>query len=326
MPKISVIIPVYNVKKYLKHSVESVLSQNVDSEIILVDDGSTDGSGELCDSLVCENVRVVHTENGGLSAARNNGLKNSKGDYVCFLDSDDYLDDGALAHMLQKAESTAADIVVCGFYIQKEDGRKKALRPESTVTPAFSLGETFLFLKRTHLFDSACNKLYRRSFLTENSLLFAEGEIFEDTDFNLRAFENNPLVCVSDACFYHYMQRPDGSITKSFNARKQPTLKRRAQSLYEYCSKHCIEALGFCGIYYFKSMLSALADTYMQGAEKIDRRAAINTEINDKQYNDFLKIAKGQGAENLILLVAKTKSVALITLSARMVYFIKYKR
>ncbi len=326
MPKISVIIPVYNVKSYLKKAVESMLSQQVDKEIILIDDGSTDGSGEICDSLQGGCVRVLHTENGGLSAARNRGLEMAEGEYVCFLDSDDYLDDGALPFLLQKAEQTGADVVVCGFYIEREDGKKKAFCPQNTLKPAYLLGETFLYLKRTHLFDSACNKLYRKKFLDDNLLRFAEGEIFEDTDFNLRAFQINPLVCVSDACFYHYIQRSGGSITKSFNQRKQPTLKRRAQSLYEYCCEHCREAVAFSGIYYFKSMLSALADTYMPSAEDMDRKSLIRAEIKDSQYNKFLKIARGKGLENLILMVAKTKSVALIKLSARLVYFIKYKR
>ena len=111
---ISVIIPVYNVENYLRECIESVLNQTFrDFEVILVDDGSTDSSGDICDEYVekDERVTVIHQKNGGLSVARNTGLSEANGKYVYFLDSDDYISENALATLLNIAENDSSDIV-----------------------------------------------------------------------------------------------------------------------------------------------------------------------------------------------------------------------
>jgi glycosyltransferase involved in cell wall biosynthesis len=111
---ISVIIPVYNVEKYLRECVDSVLSQTYKSyEIILVDDGSTDGSGEICDEYIDghSQVKVIHKANGGLSDARNTGLKNAKGEYVYFLDSDDYIVPDAFQKLINISIKEQSDFV-----------------------------------------------------------------------------------------------------------------------------------------------------------------------------------------------------------------------
>ena len=111
---ISVIIPVYNVEKFLAECVDSVLAQTyTDWEAILVDDGATDASGAMCDAYAAKDprIRVIHRENGGLSAARNTGLKAARGEYVYFLDSDDYIEPDTLALLLETAEREQADVV-----------------------------------------------------------------------------------------------------------------------------------------------------------------------------------------------------------------------
>ena len=322
MPKLSIIIPVYNVEKYVKRSIESALSQG-DCEIIVVDDGSTDNSGAICDSFASDNVRVFHTENGGLSAARNKGMCEATGDYICFLDSDDYLDKGAAKYMLSLAESAEADVLICGFYTEYEGKEPKAVICDKWQGNAWDLGERFIDLKRSHLFDSACNKLYKREFLEKISLRFSEGEIFEDTKFNLCLFQSNPKLVISDRCFYHYVQRKNGSITKSYNAKKQNTILSRATELKEYCEARCKEALPFCGIYYFKSLFSSIADTFLPSANVKNRRRKVKDCINEEGYTSALKIAAGAGAEKIILLIAKTKNVSVILLFCYAVYFFK---
>lgn len=324
MPKLSIIIPVYNVEKYVERAVKSALLQG-DCEVVVIDDGSTDNSGSICDSLSSDRVRVIHTQNGGLSAARNRGLSEATGEYVCFIDSDDYLDNGAGKYMLSLAKEKGADIVICGFYTEYEGKEPIAHAPQSFVGNAFEIGEHFINLKRTHLFDSACNKLYKRSFLSENSLTFLEGEIFEDTEFNLRAFSQNPVLAISDKCFYHYVQRMTGSITKTYNSEKKKTILSRAEALRAFCEAHCKEAVGYCGIFYLKSLFSSVADTFLPSAQVDSRRAIIKQSIKEDGYIRALKNAKPSGAEKLIWLVAKLKNVTVIYLFCLLVYLFKYR-
>ena len=115
---VSVIVPVYNVEKYLKKCVTSIMENSFKNlEINLVDDGSTDNSGQLCDELAIMDIRikVIHKKNGGLSSARNAGLDIARGDYISFVDSDDYIDKNMLGKMLDKAIEYNADIVQCGI-------------------------------------------------------------------------------------------------------------------------------------------------------------------------------------------------------------------
>ncbi|MDO5139834.1 MAG: glycosyltransferase family 2 protein, partial [Oscillospiraceae bacterium] len=117
-PLLSLIIPVYNVRPYLAECLDSAVSQTLkDMEIVIVDDGSTDGCGQICDSYAAcdERVTVCHTENKGLAAARNYGLDRICGKYVAFLDSDDWLEDDALQKLLEAIERHGADIAVCSF-------------------------------------------------------------------------------------------------------------------------------------------------------------------------------------------------------------------
>ena len=116
MPKLSVIVPVYNTEKYLRECIDSILAQTfTDFELILVDDGSTDGSGVLCDSLAQtdDRIRVIHKENGGLSDARNAGLVQAKGTWLLFVDGDDYVEPDAMAHMQSLLEQHHAQIIHC---------------------------------------------------------------------------------------------------------------------------------------------------------------------------------------------------------------------
>ena len=118
MDKISVIVPVYNVRKYLKKAIYSIINQKYRNlEIILVDDGSTDGSGEICDEFkkIDDRIVVYHKENGGLSSTRNYGMKKATGDYVIFIDSDDYIHQEMIFSLYEERKKVDADVSVCGI-------------------------------------------------------------------------------------------------------------------------------------------------------------------------------------------------------------------
>ena len=171
--KLSVIVPVYNVEKYLEECVDSLLNQTMkDLEIFLVDDGSTDRSGAIADRVAKENpdrVHTLHLENGGQGRARNAVLPMAQGDYIGFVDSDDWIERDMYEKMLDRAEKTGADVVVCDFLEHYADGREQTLPACFQDHPLSAAG-------------SSCNKIFRRSLVGD--LRFPEGLWYEDFYFS----------------------------------------------------------------------------------------------------------------------------------------------
>lgn len=171
--KLSVIVPVYNVEKYLEECVDSLLNQTLsDLEIFLVDDGSTDRSGAIADRFAKEypdRVHTLHLENGGQGRARNAALPMAQGDYIGFVDSDDWIERDMYEKMLDRAEKTGADVVVCDFLEHYADGREQTLPACFQDHPLSAAG-------------SSCNKIFRRSLVGD--LRFPEGLWYEDFYFS----------------------------------------------------------------------------------------------------------------------------------------------
>lgn len=171
--KLSIIVPVYNVEKYLEECVDSLLNQTLsDLEIFLVDDGSTDCSGEIADRFAKEypdSVHTMHLENGGQGRARNAALPMASGDYVGFVDSDDWIERDMYEKLLDRAEKTGADVVVCDFLEHYADGREQILPACLQDHPLSAAG-------------SSCNKIFRRSLIGD--LRFPEGLWYEDFYFS----------------------------------------------------------------------------------------------------------------------------------------------
>ena len=161
--KVSIIIPVYNVEKYLPQCLDSVLSQTFkDLEVLVVDDGSTDKSGRICDEYAAADsrIRVFHTENRGLSAARNYGLDRCNGEYVAFLDSDDWLEEKAIRLLVEAILSESADIAVCGHYVEWIDHSEVGMASMSSRVPQ---GDQIIrdYLHGNDIGVQVWNKLYR---------------------------------------------------------------------------------------------------------------------------------------------------------------------
>ena len=220
--RFSFIVPVYNVSAYFEQCVTSVLNQTVkDYEIILVDDGSTDGSESLCDRYVSEypeKIRCIHQPNRGLSAARNAGIDKARGEYLIFLDSDDYLNDADFLQSIDPGRSFP-DIVVFEW---KEvlDGRDKesagADQSLSGLDKEYKNGKEYLsaVLRENHLYGWQVWKyLYKKQFWNRNGFLFREGITYEDVDLTYQVLLSAESVLVrSDVTGYCYRSRRPGSI------------------------------------------------------------------------------------------------------------------
>lgn len=234
--KVSIIIPVYKVEEYLADCLTSVLNQTFqDYEVILVDDGSPDSCPQLCDEWATkdERIKVIHRENGGLSAARNSGVKAAKGDYLYFLDSDDELTPDALEVMYRLVDAhSRVDLVQGGFFEKKVDAGK----PTPYNLPEYT--EDAKLIKNTLLtFDGdlikAQSRLVRRDFFIENELWFKEGIIHEDNHWTFFLAKSVKTMCFCNKRTYYHRMNPD-SITHAINVKKEYNAFRII--LEDFCS------------------------------------------------------------------------------------------
>ena len=225
-PLISVIIPVYNVEKYLRRCLDSVIAQTYQNlEIICVDDGSIDDSGKICDQYAVQDARikVIHQENQGLSAARNKGLDAAEGEYIAFVDSDDYILEDMYKKMLDKLLNYNVDLCVCQWQYEFSDGRQVVKR--KNIDPTIYGRKTSLEFARflymgnyeNGVVVAAWNKLYRRTLLDK---IRFEGRIHEDEAFSGRIMAKNISVYVMEEQFYVYAQNGDSLTNKPFSANK----------------------------------------------------------------------------------------------------------
>ena len=224
--KLSIIVPVYNVAPYLRKCVDSLLAQDItDYEIILVDDGSTDNSGAIADELVDAfrlsplasrlEMRVIHQANVGLSAARNTGIKAAQGDYILFVDSDDYLQPNTLGTLLEQAERDNLDVLRFRYQNVKESGEAFAPYKDMTNYNDYSAVPTDGL---TFLNERMGNQCYVVQFLVKTEIvrqeLFTPDIYFEDTDWTPRMLLRAKRVASTDLVVYNYLWR-EGSITLS---------------------------------------------------------------------------------------------------------------
>lgn len=221
---LSIIIPVYNVEKYIRPCLESVFEQHLDKsfEVILVNDGTKDNSFEVIDDLikVHGNIIVMEQENQGLSAARNTGLTKASGEYVLFLDSDDLLINDSLSLLLRKAQDSTADMIVADF-IKLTDEQIPGFHPEtvSNVESKEKNGWDFFINDFNPQECYVWRTLYRRAFLEANHLRFIPGIYFEDVPFTTECYLKAEKCVRFPLLFYIYRQRAN-SIVSSVNMKK----------------------------------------------------------------------------------------------------------
>ncbi|MGF2941895.1 glycosyltransferase family 2 protein [Enterococcus xiangfangensis] len=216
MCEISIIVPVYNVEKYLRKCVDSILAQTfTDFELILVDDGSPDNSGAICDQYAEKDsrIKVIHKENGGLSDARNAGIEVAKGKYLGFIDSDDYIADDMYELLYNNIIKEKADLSICGIYHVYE-GKE----PERKIEKYMVLNRdeaTVLIFHGNQISDHAVNKLYSRSIFSE--LRYPLGKYHEDSFTIVGILDQCEKVVVDTKQKYYYYHRDDSITSQTFS-------------------------------------------------------------------------------------------------------------
>ncbi|MEG1925550.1 MAG: glycosyltransferase [Ruthenibacterium sp.] len=239
MPKVSVIVPVYNVEKYIKRCVDSLLHQTEhDIEIILVDDGSTDHGGRLCDAYAKQDARVtaLHQKNGGPSAARNAGIAAASGSYLAFVDSDDWLSLDAIAYLLALSQKYQAEISVCAALYT--DGTQ-TVQPREYAEFVFDKEQALAQMLYQKKFDtSAWGKLYRADIF--QNIRYPVGKWYEDLATTYKTFLKAEKIAFGEKQCYFYFQRADGIMRSKFSEKRLEQLAI-ADEMYEEIA-HCCPA------------------------------------------------------------------------------------
>ena len=223
--KISVIMPVYKVEQYVAKAIESIQKQTMTEwELFMVDDGSPDKSGEICDAYAKKDsrIKVIHKENGGAPSARNVAIEQARGKYMYFMDSDDWAEPDMLEYMYGLAEKHQAQYVVCGYYIDTyyDVAQGKYLSEEIKVDDAVYENKESFRAQAYRYFDrnllyTPWNKLFLSSYIMEKGLRFPN-TLWDDFPFNLSVIRDVERVVVSSRCFYHFIRARVESETASY--------------------------------------------------------------------------------------------------------------
>lgn len=324
---VSVVVPVFNVEKYLESCVRSIQSQTFsDIEIILVDDGATDSSGRLCDELALKDsrIRVIHKPNGGLSDARNFGLAAARGEYICFIDSDDWIE----AETLERAMNAIgeASVLIWGYYKDTVDENGTLLnrtKHGSNVICDHKDGYKHLLQKNVlEQTGYAWNKLYKVSSIRDGGFLFEKGiSLVEDVLFNFPLFMKCDEIRYIDNIGSHYMQRPRTTLGSAYYPNRLELKLRVAeltkQLLLSYGASEEIAQAHY--LQNISTMLRSAIRIVASGSEQYSvKRQNMIELLNSEKCREIVSIARPKDWKNrLVLAGAKMKLADLLLVLGR---------
>lgn len=266
---ISIVVPIYNVAQYLSDCMKSILAQEGDDlEIILVDDGSTDSSGKLCDQYAAKYdcVRVIHQKNAGLSAARNAGIEDAKGDFITFVDSDDMLAPGFINKALELAETHQADFISFSDVRCEADALWQA-NYQGTGTSEINVYDDRMYKMQKFLIGSeigtmACAKVYRRELF--ETIRYPVGKYHEDVFTTYKVVDKASRIVTTSQVGYIYRKSPNSITTSGFSEKRldsvegkkeqlafiqkhYPTLRKEAETGVIYACNQCMMLMAKAG-------------------------------------------------------------------------------
>lgn len=215
MPKISVIVPIYNVEKYLERCLNSIINQTFnDIEVICINDGSTDNSGKILNKYQkYTNFRIIEQTNVGISETRNIGLNLAQGDYISFIDSDDFIDSNFYEVLYNNAVKFKADIACAGIIRENEKKSAKIIEYKN-IQITDNIKDKFI-LSQCPKYNFVWNKIYKRDFLTGKNISFVSGMIYEDMCFTPDILEKSGALVVCTNTYYHYWKHKNSLIKKN---------------------------------------------------------------------------------------------------------------
>ena len=339
-PFFTVVMPAYGVEKYLKKAVDSIRHQTFsDWELIIVEDGSPDRTGELAERLAGKDsrIRAVHHEkNKGLSQARNTGIAQARGKYIWFMDPDDFVDEDLLEKVWNSFQENPARLAVFGHreeYYEKDGSFSyaHAVKPEACLcrNPQ-EVRQKILGLEQETLYGYAWNKIYDLDYIREKSFRYETVRLIEDIVFNIQYCMDIDTMNLLDITPYHYAKRLEGSLTTKFVPDYYPLHRRRIAMLYEqqkYWKNDSPRVRSVLGSLYGRYILSALERNCDKRAnmKHRDRKAFCREVFSDTLFQELLPMAQARDSRvlALALICIKTKSVFLCTAFGRAIHLVR---
>lgn len=295
-PRATIVVAIYNIEDYLLQCLNSLVRQSYQNlDIILIDDGSTDGSGKICDDFLKNfkasnqskdkktTIRVIHQQNQGLSAVRNNGLKHARADFIAFVDGDDYLEPDYIEKMVD-AFADDVDIVVCGYH---EQG-KNVLPPAQTKKLSGEEAAAQLLVGQENLDIVAWNKLYRTSLFRKNKIKYPVGIKHEDSLTTYKLYAHAAHVRYLAVPLYHYRHRASSIMANTSRLEALKTREQAARGAIEYFETYPTGELKSAAEVSLLTAKFAFVDSALRG--EIDRQYTKTTlnwlRQHAKSYSD----------------------------------------
>jgi glycosyltransferase involved in cell wall biosynthesis len=303
-PKISIIVPVYKVEQYLRKCVDSILAQTLTNfELILINDGSPDNCGEICDEYVKKDsrVRVIHKENGGQATARNWGLDMAKGDYVGFVDSDDWIEPDMYELLYRICENNDCDIASCSSKIYYQN---KTVITGTHPLHSLNNSEAMRALLEGKLFDEVVwTKLFKRSVI--GNIRFPVGVMYEDTAFTYRVIHECKKVCCIGEPKYNYIKRESSTMDRAIKNVSIDAVMIYDE-MYEFINKHYQELGNLVALKLANSSMVVL--NLMSSRKKFKEYKSkyyTVTSILNKYFNKTIALKEYPNTVKILLTAAK---------------------
>lgn len=293
--KISIIVPIYNVEKYLQRCINSLRNQTLkDIEIILVNDGSSDNSGMICEQNAKRDnrIKVIHKQNSGVSDARNSGIEQAIGEYLLFVDPDDWCETTFVVDLYNSVIKYFADISICGYsidYLNNNYSIHKGLTQQKIFYKS-DIAEAIYFLEELGMFNVVWNKIYRKKIITQNNIFFdKEFSTGEDFLFNCEYFKHINSVAFVDSILYHYLKQDEVTLVTKYRP-----------DLYEKIKKINNVRMNFYNHYNMntKKYIECYANRFTENIMACISNNFKNNNLSYKQKSKFI---------NLLMLDEQTK-------------------
>lgn len=336
--KISVIMPVYKVEKYVGKAIESIQKQTLtEFEFLIVDDGTPDSSGEICDRYAAEDSRicVIHKENGGAPSARNIAIEMAKGEYLYFMDSDDWAEPEMLENMYQMAKKYQAQLVVTGFFIDTYYDRDRYISEKICVDDAvYNRAEDFRknaykYYDRNLLY-TPWNKLYEAAYIKKHNLKFPQ-TLWDDFPFNISVVRDIERVVVSTEAYYHFIRARAESETAAY--RPEMYEKREEEhgwlvELYQYWDVHDSLSREMLARRYIERFVGCVENLTNPKCNLNlgEKRKLVKKMLARRRVDQTLKLARPRSFYmKLLLIPIRWKNVTLTLLEAQVITWVKVR-
>lgn len=333
----SIIIPIYNCSKYINRCINSILNQKYRNyEIILINDGSNDNSNIICDNYKekYEFIKVIHQENRGVSSARNVGINNAIGEYIVFLDIDDYLEKDFFFDVTKIInENPKIELITFGFFSEVENenlekiSTDKVFYKSKIYNSRNDIKNDFVDLWDKSMLYNIWNKIYLRKIIVNNNIKFPNNYWGEDVEFNKLYLNEINSLYLSEKCYYHYIREREGATTKIYKPDFFNIRKKEFEEFNQYFELWNIKKedyYEFSCRRYIERLLGCIENIYCSKLNFLQRYKTIKKMINDKVTREALNFGKPQSKKIYIMLLPiKYHSTFLTMFMGRIFRFIK---